>query len=147
MPRPPTSPKIFSRMGLSEAASAILLVSVAIALLSITFIFGQALVQSQAREARLTILEARALKLGSNMVLRLSIGNTGTEPLTLTSVTLAGTGCSYTFSVELGPGERFTDTLPCGSSPPPGARLTLTVKALTRDGREVGDSVWVAVEA
>ncbi|MEM2293551.1 MAG: hypothetical protein QXT14_08395 [Candidatus Bathyarchaeia archaeon] len=143
MPKPPL---FFVSKGLSQAVSAIVITLIAISLMGIVFTFGNTYLQSQSRNPKINILDASIVKLGSSVIVRYSIGNTGSEQVTLTSIRVEGAGCSQTLSKPLPPGQKHSDSFLCNVNLSVGSKYVITAKANTVDGREVGDAIWVRVE-
>ncbi|MEM1558529.1 MAG: hypothetical protein QXI11_08405 [Thermoproteota archaeon] len=141
-------PSLFfvSSKGLSQAVSTIIITLIAISLMGIVFTFGNTYLQSQSRNTRISILDAGIVKLGSSVIVRYSIGNTGSEHVTLTSIIVEGAGCSQTLSKPLPPGQKYSDSFLCSANLPVGGKYVVTAKANTVDGKTVGDALWVRVE-
>lgn len=145
MPKPPLF--FMSRRGLSQAITAILLILASVALMSIAFIFGNTLLQSQSRVEKITITDASIIKIGSSVIVRYSVGNAGTETLTLTLIKVEGTSCSQSLSQQIAPGQRFSDSFLCSVNMNIGEKYVVRAEARTSDNRVIGDAVWVRVSA
>jgi len=140
-PKPPT----FFMSGVSQAVSVALIMLIALSLLGIVFMFGNVYLQSQSRQEKITLLDASIIKLSSSIVVRFSVGNTGTEQVTLRSISLDGTACSKTYSQNIPPGQRFSETFLCNVNLPLGSKIVVRANAQTPSGKNIGDAVWAVV--
>lgn len=145
-PEKPKTPTFFIS-GISQAVSVALIMLIAIALLGIVFMFGNTYLQSQSRLEKITILDADIVKLSASAIVRFSVGNTGTESVRLTLVSLDGTPCSKTYSQNIPPGQKFSDTFLCSVNLGIGSKVVVRATAATPTGKTVGDAVWVSVSA
>jgi hypothetical protein len=141
-PKPP----LFFISGISQAVSVALILLISLSLIGIVFAFGNVLLQSQSRQEKISILDATIVKLSSSVIVRFSVGNTGTEQVTLTLITLDGTPCSKTYSQNIPPGQRFSDTFLCNVNLALGAKVVVRAVATTPSGKNVGDAVWATVQ-
>jgi len=141
-PKPPT----FFISGISQAVSVALILLISLSLIGIVFMFGNVYLQSQSRQAGIAILDAALIKLSSSIIVRFSVGNIGTEQVTLTSISLDGTGCSRTYSQAIQPGQRFSDTFVCNVNLPLGAKVVVRAVARAPAGQNVGDVIWAVVQ-
>jgi len=144
-PGRPETPSFFVS-GISQAVSVVLILIISLSLIGIVFTFGNVYLQSQSRQAKITILDASLIKLSSSLIVRVSVGNTGTEQVTLTAISLDGTSCSKAYSQAIQPGQRFSDTFTCGVSLPLGQKVVVRAVATTPSGQNVGDAVWAVVQ-
>jgi len=142
-PKPP----LFFISGISYAVSVILITLIAISLISIVFMFGNTYLQSQSRQEKITILDADIFKMSSSIIVRFSIGNTGTEQARLNSISLESVACQKTYNQNILPGQRFSDTFTCNVNLNIGSKIVLKASATTPSGKNIGDAVWVVVSA
>jgi len=140
-PKPPT----FFMSGVSQAVSVALILLISLSLIGIVFVFGNVYLQSQSRQEKITILDATIVKLSSSIIVRFSVGNTGTEQVRLTSISLDGTACSKAYSQNIPPGQKFSDTFLCSANLALGAKVVVRADAATPSGESVGDAVWAVV--
>lgn len=114
--------------------------------MAIIFNLGNSFLQSQSRNPRITILDVSIIKLGSSVIVRYSIGNTGSEQLTSISIGVEGAPCSQPISGNLQPGQKLSSSFLCDANLPIGNKYVVRVQARASDGGTVGDAVWVRVE-
>ena len=140
-PKPP----IFFMSGISQAVSVALILLISLSLIGMVFVFGNVYLQSQSRQEKITILDASIVKLQSSIIVRFSVGNTGTEQVRLTSISLDGTACSKTYSQNIPPGQRFSETFLCNTNLALGSKVVVRASAQTPSGKNIGDAVWAVV--
>ena len=136
---------IFFMSSISQAVSVALITLISLSLIGIVFVFGNVYLQSQSRQEKITILDASIVKLQSSIIVRFSVGNTGTEQVRLTSIRLDGTACSKTYSQNIPPGQRFSETFLCNVNLPIGSKVVVRAIAKTPTGKDIGDAVWAIV--
>ncbi|MCS7112335.1 MAG: hypothetical protein NZ912_08890 [Ignisphaera sp.] len=121
--------------GISGVVVTVLMIIIAISLVGIVWLFSSTLTQSLARTASIDIIEAKYL-LGQSNIALVTVKNTGTLPVTISSITIPGVTCSFTAGATIQPGGVATFTATGCQALTAGSKITIIVSGTAQGTNE-----------